>query len=331
MRLAWHIAPAQARQKPNLPLDASMAACSCRGVRTLFTLAHLSDPHVGPLPKVRLAELMSKRLTGYWNWHRGRHRAHDMPTLKAIMADIVALKPDHVALTGDLVNIGLASEFPAAAQVLKPLGGPDFVSIVPGNHDVYVRGSYAAMERSFGPFMRGDDLGETQFPYMRMRQGFALIGLCSGIPTAPLLASGALGPQQCEALRAMLAAAGQGGLIRVVMIHHPPLATGATFGRGLRDAKAFEAVLRMHGAELVLHGHNHSRSLHWFQSRGKPAIPVIGVASASAVPGTPRHRAEHHLYRFEDHDGVLRIHMTTRQIDAHGAIHTGHERLLTPP
>jgi 3',5'-cyclic AMP phosphodiesterase CpdA len=298
-------------------------------VTVLFTLAHLSDPHVGPLPKVRLSELMSKRLTGYWNWHRGRHRVHHMPTLVAVMSDIVAQKPDHVALTGDLVNIGLPSEFPAAAQVLKPLGGPDFVSIVPGNHDVYVRGSYEAMEHSFGPFMRGDDLSRTEFPYMRVRNGFALIGLCSGIPTAPLLASGALGDAQRRKFGEMLDAAGAGGMRRIVMIHHPPLATGATFGRGLRDAKAFEAVLRKHGAEMVLHGHNHSRSVHWLETRGKPAIPVIGVASASAVPGTPRHKAAHHLYRFEEHQGALRITMTTRQIDESGHVHTVAERILS--
>ncbi len=297
----------------------------------LFTLAHLSDPHVGPLPKAKLSELMSKRLTGYWNWHRGRHRIHDMPTLGIVMADILTQKPDHVALTGDLVNIGLASEFPAALQTLKQLGNPDFVSIIPGNHDVYVRGSYAAMEHSFGPFMRGDDVAETRFPYMRIRKGVALIGVCSGIPTAPLLASGALGARQLHDLSEMLHAAGEGGLIRVVMIHHPPLSTGATFGRGLRDAKGFEAVLRKSGAELVIHGHNHSRSVHWHESRGKAPIPVVGVASASAVPGTPKHRAAYHLYRFEEHENALRITLVTRQTDEKGLVHTVAERLLNHP
>jgi 3',5'-cyclic AMP phosphodiesterase CpdA len=319
------------RNKSNFLLDACGAACSCGRVSSAFTLAHLSDPHVGPLPKVKLTELMSKRLTGYWNWHRGRHRVHDMQALRTLMADVLAQKPDHVALTGDVVNIGLASEFPSAAQMLRPLGGPDFVSVVPGNHDVYVRGAYALMEQSFGPFMRGDDLAETRFPYMRVRQGIALIGLSSGIPTAPLLASGALGQSQMRAFGQMLEAAGSGGLVRVVMIHHPPLALGATFGRGLRDAKAFEAVLRKHGAELVLHGHNHARSLHWFESRGKRPVPVIGVASASAVPGTPKHRAAHHLYRFEQEDGALRITMTVRQMDESGHMHTASERILAPP
>jgi 3',5'-cyclic AMP phosphodiesterase CpdA len=300
-------------------------------VKPLFTLAHLSDPHVGPLPKAKLSELMSKRLTGYWNWHRGRNRIHDMPTLKTVMQDIVAQKPDHIALTGDLVNIGLPSEFPAALQMLRPLGGPDMVSIVPGNHDVYVQGSYQAMEHSFGPFMRGDDLDATAFPYMRIRKRFALIGVSSGIPTAPLLASGAVGTAQLGKLGAMLEAAGGGGLHRVIMIHHPPLATGATFGRGLRDAKGFEAVLRKHGAELVLHGHNHSRSVHWYESRNNKAVPVIGVASASAVPGTPKHRAAYHLFRFDEHEADIRATMITRQTDEKGLIHTVSERVLQHP
>jgi 3',5'-cyclic AMP phosphodiesterase CpdA len=271
---------------------------------------------------------MSKRLTGYWNWHRGRHRVHDMPTLKILMDDLRRQNPDHIALTGDLVNIGLPSEFPAARSFVAPLGGPEEVSVVPGNHDVYVRGSYAAMEQSFGPFMRGDDLAETAFPYMRVRNGVALIGCSSGIPTAPLLASGALGEQQMGMLGQMLSAAGEGGLIRVVMIHHPPLALGATFGRGLRDAKAFETVLRKAGAEMVLHGHNHSQSVHWLERRGHAPVPVIGVASASAVPGTPRHRASYHLYRFDVVDDRLRIGMATRTVDETGHVHTVSERVL---
>ena len=30
----------------------------------MFRLAHLSDPHVGPLPRPRLRELVGKRVTG---------------------------------------------------------------------------------------------------------------------------------------------------------------------------------------------------------------------------------------------------------------------------
>ena len=52
----------------------------------MFRLAHLSDPHLGPLPKPKLRELASKRLTGYMNWRRGRSRSHDMALLARILS-----------------------------------------------------------------------------------------------------------------------------------------------------------------------------------------------------------------------------------------------------
>ncbi len=76
-----------------------------------FLLAHLSDPHLGPIPRPKLRELAGKRLTGYVNWQRGRYLVHDMQMLERITADMLGQNPDHVALTGDLVNIGLEKEF----------------------------------------------------------------------------------------------------------------------------------------------------------------------------------------------------------------------------
>ena len=40
----------------------------------MFRLAHISDPHLGPLPKVGLGDLASKRAFGYFNWQRNRRR-----------------------------------------------------------------------------------------------------------------------------------------------------------------------------------------------------------------------------------------------------------------
>ncbi|MGC1556581.1 MAG: metallophosphoesterase, partial [Methylovirgula sp.] len=46
-----------------------------------LVLAHLSDAHIGPMPRPRRHELLGKRFTGYLNWTRGRHLAHDMDAL----------------------------------------------------------------------------------------------------------------------------------------------------------------------------------------------------------------------------------------------------------
>ena len=38
----------------------------------MFVLAHLSDPHLGPVPMPRFAELTGKRALGFVNWQRRR-------------------------------------------------------------------------------------------------------------------------------------------------------------------------------------------------------------------------------------------------------------------
>ncbi|HRJ70514.1 MAG TPA: metallophosphoesterase, partial [Beijerinckiaceae bacterium] len=225
-----------------------------------FLFAHLSDPHVGPLPTPRWRDLAGKRLTGYWNWRTSRKTIHNMEVLAAIRDDIVAHRPDHIALTGDLVNIGLAAEFPLAQRLLDGLGDGTQVSVIPGNHDAYVTGSLDAMTRVFSPCMTGDD-GVTGFPYLRTRGGIAFVGVSSGIPTAPFFASGAVGPDQMRRLETLLADLRLRNIPVVVLIHHPPHRAGARFGRGLRDAGALEHLLARHGADLVVHGHNHRFSV----------------------------------------------------------------------
>lgn len=261
------------------------------------------------MPKLPLRALFNKRLTGALNWHSARATIHNMDVLEAIFDDILAHRPDHIALTGDLVNVGFAPEFATAHARIARLGAPDMVSIVPGNHDAYVRASLPEMLRVFAPYMRGDAAATDalpSFPYLRRRGPLALIGVNSGIPTLPFFATGALGKPQLAALAAQLDAARAQGLFRVVMIHHPPLRTLARFGRGLNDAEAITRVLAEHGAELVLHGHNHRHAIARIEGKDRQ-IPIVGVASASAVPGTPHHRAEYHLIRIDTSTSTIEI------------------------
>jgi 3',5'-cyclic AMP phosphodiesterase CpdA len=122
----------------------------------VFVLAHLSDPHLAPLPRPRIAELASKRLSGYLNWIRKRRAIHRGEALAAIMRDLAQAGADHVAVTGDLVNIALPAEFETARRWLDALGPPADVSLVPGNHDAYVEGADALRERLWAPYMAGD-------------------------------------------------------------------------------------------------------------------------------------------------------------------------------
>lgn len=250
----------------------------------LFRLAHLTDPHVGPLARPRLVQLLGKRATGYANWRRGRSRSHDMSVLAALVADLRAQAPDHVACTGDLCNIGLPSEWETARQFLSELGPPETVSLVPGNHDAYVRGSLEGLLAACGAWTAGDDGREGTFPYLRRRGPVALVGLSSAIPTRPFVASGRLGAPQIAAAEALLLSLGREPErpARIVMIHHPPHPGGASPGRELKDAAALTAMIGRAGAELILHGHNHIGSVAFAPGPDGAPVPIVGGPSASA-------------------------------------------------
>src|ERR1700709_1996372 len=123
---------------------------------TAFTLAHLSDPHLPPLPAARLRDLAGKRALCYLNWIRNRHKYHRREVLDALVADIRAKRPDHIAVTGDLVNLALEAEFAPAAAWLESVGAPQDVTVIPGNHDAYVRATKHRFAGTFADYLRGD-------------------------------------------------------------------------------------------------------------------------------------------------------------------------------
>jgi 3',5'-cyclic AMP phosphodiesterase CpdA len=277
-----------------------------QGIYVTLLLAHLSDAHIGPLPRPHRRELIGKRITGYMNWTRGRSLTHSMDVLAAIVADIHAQRPDHIAMTGDILNIGLKAEFPFAAAWLETLGPPDKVSFVPGNHDAYTRGSVPHVASTFAKWTTSDANGASGFPYLRMRCGVALIGLSSAIPTAPFLASGRLGSKQRARFDALLAELARQHVPRVVMVHHPPNRGGGPAGRNLTDRREFEEIVTRRGAHLVIHGHNHRMTISYIE-RGDARIPVVGVQSASATGGTRMHRAGYNLFRIETGGNEVKI------------------------
>ena len=76
----------------------------------MITLAHLSDIHLAPLPPVRAMDLLNKRITGYLNWRLRRHNTLAGSGLANLMRHMREQHPDMVAVTGDLVNLGLEAE-----------------------------------------------------------------------------------------------------------------------------------------------------------------------------------------------------------------------------
>lgn len=266
--------------------------------QNMFRLAHLSDVHLGPLPDVAYRDLASKRIVGYVNWQRNRRRLLHVGVLGTVLEGIREAAPNHLAVTGDLVNLALDDEIAAARLWLEALGNPEDVSVVPGNHDAYVPGAFNRICRVWAPWMAGDGveapIERRDFPYMRVRGNVALIGVSTARATAPFMASGFFEDDQAERLSAILAAAGRRGLYRLIMIHHPPVRRAVAQHKRLLGIARFQGVLQRHGAELVLHGHSHLPTLYWVAGHDGP-VPVVGVAAGGQGPGGHNPVAQYNL------------------------------------
>lgn len=265
----------------------------------MFRLSHISDIHLSPLPRIRYRELASKRITGYINWRRNRKDAMHGTVLDTLIADLLAQAPDHQAITGDLVNLALNLEIEIASDWLRTLGDPNDISVVPGNHDAYVPGALDRACRAWEPWMRGDGIDNQdkrpEFPYMRVRDNVAIIGVSSARATAPFMASGDFRPAQAKRLAAMLDEAKARGLFRVVMIHHPPIQNATPTYKRLFGIHRFQRIIRRHGAELVLHGHTHLATRYEITGTNG-SVPVICVPSASQSYGGHKPAARYNLF-----------------------------------
>lgn len=285
-----------------------------------LTLAHLSDVHLGPLPEsAAWNDFALKRVIGTLSWKLKRHKLHDPAIAEAIVKDIKAAAPDHVAFTGDLLNVSAHAEFLRAADWMENFGDPQWISFVPGNHDAYVPVKWEQGLGNLAPYMTGDmAVPSTQltsiFPYVRLRRNLAMIGLNSAAPQSLTRASGSVGLEQLQTLSKLLPDLKAKGYYRAVMIHHPPIPGLAPSRKALSDAADLRDVLRDGGAELVLHGHNHHPIVTVLEGReGK--IPIVGVPSASMNGASHCEPAAWNLYEINRNQGKWATQVSARSWD----------------
>ena len=224
-------------------------------------------------------------------------------------------RPDHIALTGDLVNLALEAEFAPSLTWLESVGTPDRVTVIPGNHDAYVRATRHRFAEVWRDYLASDDAaadGGVAFPSLRRRGPLALIGVSSAVPTPPLMATGWLGRSQLDALERILAALSAEQAFRVLLVHHPLRSDSRA--KRLTDSPELLALLKRHGVELILHGHDHVHSTIWIDGpAGK--IPAIGVPSASAVAHGRYPAAAYNLFSIAREGTAWRCEQTVRGID----------------
>jgi 3',5'-cyclic AMP phosphodiesterase CpdA len=291
-----------------------------------FRLAHFTDLHFTQAPRhYAWRDLLSKRCVGWANLALlGRYPLFRdaAEVTRACVADLARQRPDHVMITGDFTATSLPSEFDAARAALAPLleSGLE-TTVIPGNHDVYVRSALRdrLFERAFGRWARTEwqahefpasVRGLYPFPLVRLLgRDVALIALRDARPAWLLDSSGRVGPAQRSMLRALLGAPELAERTKVLALHYGLRRRDRspdTHRHGLRDAEAVLRIAEEAGVSLVIHGHLHGRFVF---SSGTVSVPAIADPGSLTAASGPR---AYHVY----HVGSESIELEARRYDA---------------
>jgi 3',5'-cyclic AMP phosphodiesterase CpdA len=268
----------------------------------MFRLVQVSDPHFQCFRLGSVRELLGKRAIGALNLLVRRRYKHRMELLQAMLEDLRGRSFDHLALTGDLCNVALESEWKAALRWIEATGlSPAQVTVIPGNHDAYVPDvvESGAFERLFAAYQTAElRSGEATYPFVRLRGDVALVCVSTAVPTGDLGAWGRVGEAQLGRLESLLVLPEVKARRRVLLIHHPPQVNRLGEDLNLRDREALRATLARTGADLVLHGHDHRDFWKELPGPGGSRVPVVGVGSASYAGG-PDKRSRYRIFEID--------------------------------
>jgi 3',5'-cyclic AMP phosphodiesterase CpdA len=283
----------------------------------LLRIAHVSDLHVLAPAGVELRRvLFNKRVTGYVNMLSKRGRVYRQSHLLAVMA-AAAAQADQLVVTGDITNLSLEGEYEEARRLLEEAAGATEVTVVPGNHDIYLPAIHRERRfpHHFSAYMHSDlpelalDLPAGRFPSVKLRGPAALIGLSSAVPRPPFVSAGYLGRAQLEALARVLAHPEVARRTPVLLVHHPPFDSRFRLEQlrgGLVDARALREALQGLARGLVLYGHLHVRRHHRLPT-GPGALDVVCASAAPLEHPDDRVRAGFNLYQLEDDGRVASL------------------------
>ena len=280
-------------------------------------LVHLSDPHLSDLDGYSGWHLRGKRRLGYLSWMRRRRHHHRREVLAQLCTQVAREQADVIAVTGDLVQLGLPDEIVQARAWLDGLGAAA-IALVPGNHDLYRDDAVAGVLASWSGYLHLSEATLEAFPSRFDCGPLTVIGLCSAYAAPFWSAAGRLGVAQLARLDDMLAATA--GRMRCVLVHHPPLPGQCASRKALRDAAELAVLLEGHGVELVLHGHIHRN----VALRHAARTQVLATASASNAD--PARRASYRVLDVTEQPDRWLLDARLMTLDGDGSV-SCHDRL----
>jgi 3',5'-cyclic AMP phosphodiesterase CpdA len=219
------------------------------------TLAHVSDLHFG---------------------------REDPEVVEGLVAELAALGPDLVVVSGDLTQRARRKQFAEAVAFLERLPRPQLV--VPGNHDIPLFDVLRRFVSPLGRYRRY--LRAERFPAYDDGT-LAVLGMCTA--RRYLWKDGSVDPSQLEAVHHAFADKRDRAL-RVLVTHHPLVPRPgadqpAIVTRGPQATAAAAAA----GVDLLLAGHLHQGSISDVRTATGAGRSVIVAQAGTAVSVRRRH------------------------------------------
>lgn len=268
----------------------------------LQRIAHLSDIHLSCPGPTFLRMWTSKRILGGTNMLLFRRREYRNAALPLILSHLEEQNPDLVVVSGDLSTTALSHEFALAQNYLQPFIKAGRLMTIPGNHDIYTQREQRSRlyERFFGT-CHGDH-GQEAYPFVRtLGDDVALIGVNTCLATGFFQAWGEVSTEQLEALPALLDAHRE--RYRIVVLHHYLQDRHGAPGhrrRWLRNREQVLDILAEHGADMVLHGHDHARYEYTVPGPEGSEISVYNPGPTTRHSHMPERRGGYQIYHVED-------------------------------
>ncbi|HBL54657.1 MAG TPA: metallophosphoesterase [Candidatus Lambdaproteobacteria bacterium] len=271
------------------------------------TIVHISDLHFHTYPQ-NFREWKSKRIIGTGNLFLHRARQFPIKRAKQLVEQIQNMKWDHLVISGDLTQLSLERGFSLARETLEPLlKDPERVTIIPGNHDRYVKHSAANdyYKQYFGEFF-----GDEEIHVCKLNSDWVIVGWDSAHPNDWLTAAGTVRRSTIRATEKLLLSFPE--KTRFVIVNHYPL----TFPEGWKFDQFHELynlipvrnwILRHPNIRLYLHGHIHRNWTHHLPRVSTPELLLVNSASSTSTPYTGQKSSFHQIDLQEDNVRVTPI------------------------
>ncbi|HVF90297.1 MAG TPA: metallophosphoesterase [Blastocatellia bacterium] len=267
---------------------------------------------------------MQKTILHFSDIHFGG--AHAPDRADELLAEIERLRPNVVAVSGDLTQRARSEQFKRARAFLDHIRAP--LIVVPGNHDVPL---WSVADRFFRPLKKYRSLITPDLNPIYVDEGLAVMGLNTA--RSFTIKGGEIGGRALDAVKKQMGRL-PAHVCKVIVAHHPLASPPGQerekgVGGGANALRIFEEC----GIEIVLTGHTHqshtesSRDIYPDRERH---ILLVQAGTVASLRGRGHERLKNSFnwidvsdlqirvtpYTYSDHAGRFvpsAIHVASRQ------------------